>query len=78
MTLAELTKAAQAAGLIGDVDGRTVARRYRKYAADPGDCAGDEPLIMGLAIADAFIGTGHPGWIPVVQKTGCEIAELVN
>lgn len=43
--------------------------------ANPGDCAGDMPLLVGLALARAEIGCGS-GWIPVVQQLGWDIAKL--
>lgn len=48
---------------------------FRKNMAEPGDCKGDTALLMGLAIATAHVGVG-PGWIPEVQRIGCEIADL--
>lgn len=45
--------------------------------AEPGDCKGDLPLLAGLAVAEAEIGR-NPGWIPIVQKLGCEIAKLIE
>lgn len=45
--------------------------------SEPGDCAGDLPLLIGLSLAQAEIGQGA-GWIPVVQKLGCEIAALAK
>lgn len=47
---------------------------YLRNLADPGDCANDPKLLLGLAIAMAEIGYG---WIPEVQRRGCEIAKLI-
>lgn len=49
-------------------------RALKRNLAAPGDCAGDPALLIGLSLAEAEIGRGA-GWIPVVQKLGCEIAE---
>jgi len=77
MNLTQLISKAQSAGLIGHVDHNAVQRKYLKLLQNPGDCAGDEALIMGMAIADVYIGTGYPGYIPVTQKLACDIADLV-
>ena len=77
LTLSELTTKAQSAGLIGLIDQKRVSRKYRKLLQNPGDCDGDTALLMGMAIADTFIGTGYPGYIPVTQKLACDIADLV-
>lgn len=51
-------------------------RAYQKNLADPGDCAGDSALLIGLAIAQADLGI-FPGWLPEVQRVGCAIARLL-
>jgi hypothetical protein len=71
---------AKSAGIIHYIDAnfRQRARRaYRRCLADPGDCAGDDSLLIGLAIGEAVIGR-RPGWIPEVQRIGCEIARLLE
>lgn len=45
--------------------------------AEPGDCANDLPLLIGLAIAQAEIGI-RPGWIPAVQSLGCTLADFTK
>lgn len=50
-------------------------RHYEKAIQEPGDCAGDDKLLIGIALASAQIGVGA-GWIPEVQKLGVQIAEL--
>lgn len=54
-------------------------RRAKRFLAvnlaEPGDCEGDMPLLIGLSLAQAEI-SNAPGWIPVVQHLGCEIARL--
>lgn len=50
-------------------------RALHRNLNNPGDCAGDYALLIGLALAEAELGRGA-GWIPVVQKLGCEIANL--
>ena len=52
-------------------------KAYRKNLQDPGDCAGDEFLLLGLSIAEADIGQGT-GWIPEVQKIGVRYAEILE
>ncbi len=83
MTLKERTKAAESAGLVGRLDGRTVANIYRKFVNNPGEL--DDPdLLQGLAIAEAWLGHGgkpgswewYSGWIPQVQKLACEIYDI--
>lgn len=50
---------------------------YRRNLENPGDCAGDKALLLGLSIAEAHIGTG-PGWIPEVQRYGVNYAEILE
>jgi len=52
-------------------------RIYARNQEDPGDCAGDEFLLLGLSIAEADIGQGT-GWIPEVQKIGVQYAEILE
>ena len=52
-------------------------RALKRNLQEPGDCAGDLPLLCGLAIAQAHVGIG-PGWIPETQRIGCEIADLLS
>ena len=52
-------------------------KAYRRNLRDPGDCAGDEFLLLGLSIAEADIGQGA-GWIPEVQKIGVRYAEILE
>jgi len=52
-------------------------KAYRKNLQDPGDCAGDEFLLLGLSIAEADVGQGT-GWIPEVQKIGVRYAEILE
>lgn len=55
-----------------------ISRRiYTRNQQDPGDCAGDEFLLLGLSLAEAHIGTGT-GWIPEVQKVGVRYAEILE
>lgn len=75
MTLNELRVKAINKGLIPYINSRTVSNAYRRLLSDPGDCEGDTALLVGSALAEAYIGKG-PGWIPEVQKLGCEIADL--
>ena len=76
--LTTLIHKSQSADLIGDIDIKAVHRKYHKLLADPGDCAGDDALLKGMAIADTYVGTGYPGYIPVTQKLACEIADLAD
>lgn len=74
----KLYRAAHNAGLVPPPDRSIIRRstfRYRSNQREPGDCAGDDPLLAGLAIAESVIGHG-PGWIPAVQALGCKIAAL--
>jgi len=50
---------------------------YTRNKKNPGDCEGDDLLLVGLSIAEAHIGTG-PGWIPEVQKYGVHYAEILE
>jgi hypothetical protein len=52
-------------------------KAYRRNLQDPGDCAVDEFLLLGLSIAEADIGQGT-GWIPEVQKIGVRYAEILE
>jgi len=52
-----------------------VRYHWKKGLAEPGDCEGDSPMLMGIAIATAVVGI-RPGWIPEVQKMGAELAPL--
>ena len=52
-------------------------RIYARNQEDPGDCEGDEFLLLGLSLAEAHIGT-DPGWIPEVQKIGVRYAEILE
>lgn len=75
-----LCKAAIAKGIVAPYDRRNYLARanraLRKNLAEPGDVGGDDlHLLIGLALAQAEIGM-RPGWIPEVQKLGCEIADL--
>lgn len=78
-----LLAAAQARNLLGMANFNRAAflKRAKRALAhnlsEPGDCAGDLPLLIGLSLAQAEIGQGA-GWIPVVQKLGCEIAALAK
>lgn len=57
---------------------RTAAAHLGVIRRDPGDLAKlGEPYFVGFAIALTFIGKG-PGWIPEVQKLGCELGELAE
>ena len=51
-------------------------RAYKRNLADPGDCAGDEKLLAGLAVAQAHVGT-RAGWIPETQRIGVAIVNLL-
>lgn len=78
-----LLAAAQARNLLGMANFNRAAflKRAKRALAhnlsEPGDCAGDLPLLIGLSLAQAEIGQGA-GWIPVVQHLGCEIAALAK
>lgn len=50
---------------------------YNRNCKDPGDCEGDDSLLLGLSIAEAHIGV-RPGWIPEVQKIGVRYAEILE
>ena len=56
---------------------RRASRAYQKSLLEPGDSAGDQALLLGLAIAQAQVGI-HAGWIPEVQKLGVAIAEKLD
>jgi hypothetical protein len=54
---------------------RRAKNAYRRNRNNPGDCEGDEFLLLGLSIAEAHVGTGpHPG----VQKYGVHYAEILE
>lgn len=50
---------------------------YKKNLEEPGDCSGDNILLMCLAVAQAIVGV-RPGWIPEVQRRACEYAEYLE
>jgi hypothetical protein len=52
-------------------------KAHRRNLRDPGDCEGDEFLLLGLSIAEADIGQGT-GWIPEVQRVGVEYAKILE
>ena len=53
-------------------------RNYESFwLENPGDCAFDKFLLLGLSIAEAHIGTG-PGYIPEVQRYGVNYAEILE
>ena len=56
---------------------RKAISAYDRNCKDPGDCDGDDLLLVGLSIAEVHIGTG-PGWIPEVQKYGVHYAEILE
>ena len=75
-----LYRQAHAAGLVSAPDDSAINRAWRAYQKNidnPGDCAGDDSLLSGLAIGQACIGL-RPGWIPEVQKIGCAIAKMIE
>ncbi len=49
-------------------------RALKRNLANPGDCAGDEKLLVSLAIAEAQVGRGQ-GWIPETQRIAILIAD---
>jgi hypothetical protein len=78
MRITDLYREAAQRGIVNYPDGNALARAsraYRKNLAEPGDCAGDEKLLAGLAIAEAEIGI-RPGWLPECQRIGVAIAEI--
>lgn len=80
MKLAQIYYKASECGLVRYPDRNALQRARRAFKRnqeEPGDCNGDLPLLMGLAIAQAEVGVG-PGWIPEVQRIGCEIAKLIE
>jgi hypothetical protein len=56
---------------------RRAKNAYRRNCNNPGDCADDKFLLLGLSIAEAHIGTG-PGYIPEVQRYGVNYAEILE
>jgi hypothetical protein len=56
---------------------RRIKAAYKRNQADPGDSEGDDSLLFGLAVAEAFIGR-CAGWIPEVQRIGCRIASWLD
>lgn len=56
---------------------RRARRALRRNIFEPGDCAYDPALLIGLAIAFADIGY-RPGWIPEVQRIGRAIADSLK
>lgn len=83
---AALSSAIKAASYINEVRmlafDRTLFRQRARRAfarnlAEPGDCAGNLPLLAGLAVAEAEIGR-VAGWIPEVQRIGCAIAKAIE
>lgn len=56
---------------------RRARNAYRRNCNNPGDCAGDKFLLLGLSIAEAHVGTG-PGYIPEVQRYGVNYAEILE
>jgi hypothetical protein len=77
MTLRDRFNSAKRAGLVSSAALSTASRFYNRNLREPGDCAGDDALLAGLAIAEAEIGKGI-GWIPRVQHLGELIANLKN
>lgn len=78
-TIAHTYRKAASARLVSPPDANALnrARRaFRRNLAEPGDCAGDNKLLLGLAIAFADVGL-RAGWIPETQRVGVAIAELV-
>lgn len=66
-------------GLVGKPEDsrlRAAAHYYGRNRRNPGDCAGDDAMLLGLAIAEAHVGHGI-GWIPEVQRIGAEIAKIL-
>jgi hypothetical protein len=62
---------------------RRARNAYRRNCNNPGDCAGDKFLLLGLSIAEAHVGTGT-GYIPrvhgttEVQRYGVKYAEILE
>lgn len=80
MKIASLYRESAKAGLVYAPDKNALSRARRAFKRnlqEPGDCAGDVPLLAGLAIAQADIGMS-PGWIPEVQRIGVAIAKLAE
>ena len=78
--IATIYRLAAQAGFVHPPDRNALQRARRALArnrAEPGDCAGDLPLLAGLAVAEAEVGRGA-GWLPVVQRKGVAIAQLIE
>jgi len=56
---------------------RRAKNAYRRNRNNPGDCEGDEFLLLGLSIAEAHVGW-YAGVIPEVQKYGVHYAEILE
>lgn len=54
-----------------------VRYHWRKVQSDPGDLAGDNAALLGIAIATASVGI-RPGWIPEVQRLGMAVAGILE
>lgn len=69
----------------GIVDRRVIDRNFRRRAhaafvrnqSEPGDCAGLPLVLLGLSVAEAYVGRSA-GWIPEVQRIGCQIADALK
>ena len=80
MCIAQLYRKAASAKLVGQPDANAIRRAQRAFKrnlAEPGDCAGDEKLLAGLAVAFADVGL-RPGWIPETQRIGVDVAKLAK
>lgn len=80
MTLTQIYYKASESGLVRSPDRNALQRARRAFKRnqeEPGDCNGDIALLAGLAIAQAEVGV-RPGWIPEVQRIGCEIAKMIE
>jgi len=80
MNIPKLYRQASNAGHVRFPDRNALQRARRAYAknlAEPGDCGNDDCLLAGLAIAQADVGV-RPGWIPEVQRIGCNIATIAS
>lgn len=80
MKLTALYRESAKAGLVHTPDSNALQRARRAYKRnlqEPGDCAGDIPMLAGLAIAQAEVGI-RQGWIPEVQRIGVAIAKLAE
>ena len=54
-----------------------IQRIHKKNQKDPGDAEGDDNLLIGLSIAQDYVGIGT-GSIPIIQKLGCDIANYLD